>query len=192
MGYQEHLGASEPRQGQNPFLGFPVDITGEEEGDLFVAEVQDEREFVVIGVGIGLLSEAVIGRRVECPHFQALDQTGSGKRTRIESSYSSLGQGFQEVDKVAIHGGDAGIPELLDRELGGDEGEATEMVRVGVAEDHGIEAVNPAMPEVWRHHIAAHVERGPGKAAAVNQHGTAFRKLHDRGAPLAHIEKSNP
>jgi hypothetical protein len=66
------------------------------------------------------------------------------------------------------------------------------MVWVGVAEDHGIEAVNPAVPKVRCHHIAAHIERGPRKAAAVNEHGTPFRKLHDRGAPLAHIEEGNP
>jgi hypothetical protein len=192
MGDQEHLGGPEPGQLQDSFLGFPVDIPGEEEGDALVAEVKDEREFVVIGVGIDLVSATGIKRWVEYRGFQTLDQTGRRKRPRIEDWYSSVGQCLHEAEEVGILAGDTRIPELFDRELGGDEGEAAEVVRVGVTEDHGLKVVNPPMPEVRRHDIAAHVERGARKAAAVNEHGTPIRELHDCGVALAHIEKGNP
>src|SRR5579862_9077693 len=73
------------------------------------------------------------------------------------------------------------------------------MIVMCVRKRHHVEALDSARPEIWRHHLLAHVEPRtltadpfrPGLSSAVNQHRTAIRKCSEYRVALPHIENAH-
>ena len=79
-------------------------------------------------------------------------------------------------------------PELPHVELAQNEGQAADVIQLGMRGHDHIEPSNPPIPEHRRDHHASRII-GVGRRSSINQHGSTIRRFDQRRISLPHVEE---